>query len=77
MIGEAQMHLDNSAADGFEVKHAGIAGKMRAHPHAAAIFDLGFGVGMDRPIIERALTRRLSSDVAPPARHAADNGKVG
>lgn len=32
LVGKAQMRLDDLFADGFEIKHAGIAGQIVAHP---------------------------------------------
>jgi hypothetical protein len=52
LIGEAQMHLDDGAADGFKIEHTGIAGEMFAYPGAAIGFDLGLRLGVDRPIVK-------------------------
>src|SRR5207244_11005493 len=67
-FGEAQMHLDDAPANGFEIKHAGITGKMLRDPFAAALLDLGIMLGMQHPMIERALRSRMAGRVAPPFR---------
>src|SRR5580658_4322755 len=46
LVGEAQMHLNEGSADGFEIEHAGVVGKMSSHPGAAAPLDLGVRLGM-------------------------------
>src|ERR1700730_7805539 len=55
LVGEAQMRLDDGAADGFEIEHAGIAGEIFSHPATATGLDLGVRFGMHGPVIERPL----------------------
>src|ERR1700730_15880432 len=59
LVGAAQMRLDDRAADGFEIEHAGVTGEIFLRPGAAAGLDIGVGLGMHGPVIEGALARRL------------------
>src|SRR5579862_3668255 len=68
LVGEAQMRLDDGAADGFEIEHAGIAGEIFLRPGAASRLYVGVGLGLHGPVVERALARRLAGRMAPPAR---------
>src|SRR5580704_6204272 len=77
LVGEAQMRLDDGAADGLEIEHASKAGEMFLRPGATSGLDVGVRLGMHGPIVERALASRLAGRMAPPARLAADHGDVG
>jgi hypothetical protein len=77
LIGETQMNLDDGAADGFEIEHAGVASKILAYPRATIRFNLRLRLGVDRPIVKRAGPRRGTGDVAPPARLSIDYCQVG
>src|SRR5450756_1489718 len=77
LIAEAQMHFDHAATDGLDIQHAGVAAQVTRDPFAAIAFDLELAIRMHGPVIERALARRMTGDVAPPARLAGDDGDVG
>ena len=77
LVGKTQMRLDNGFADGFEIEHAGIAGKILPHPFTAPRLDCGVRLGMHDPVVEGALAGRLAGDMPPPARLAVDHGDVG
>src|SRR5580692_9951795 len=51
LVGEAQMRLDDGAADGFEIEHAGKAGEMFLRPGAATALNLGVRLGMYGPVV--------------------------
>src|SRR5262249_39926819 len=70
LVGEAKVRFDDRAADRLQIEHASIAGKIFLDPRAARLFDTAVRLGVDDPIIKRALARRFSSDMPPPARLA-------
>src|SRR3984893_7599595 len=72
LVGEAQMRLDDGAADGFEVEHAGRLGEVFLRPGGTPGLDVAVRLGMHSPVVERALARRLAGGMTPPARLAID-----
>jgi hypothetical protein len=46
--------FDDRPTDGFEVDHAGIVAEVRRDPAPERRFQRGFGIGVDRPIVERS-----------------------
>src|SRR5947199_9709755 len=76
LFGEAQMRLDYAAADGLEVEHAGIAGKVFFDPSAAMKLDCAVMRRVDRPVIEGALCAWLAGRVPPPFWFAVEHGDI-
>ncbi len=77
LVGEAQMRLDDAAADRLEVRHAGVAAQVLARPGAAPVLDLRHRFGVDQPVVERAARSGGAGGVPPPARLAIDQRHVG
>ncbi len=77
LVGEAQMRLDDAAADGLEVRHPGEAGQVLARPGAAPVLDLGHRLGVDQPVVEGAAGGGGAGGVTPPARLAVHQGDIG
>ena len=76
LIGEAQMRLDDAAANGLEVQHAGVALEMLPAPCTAPFFDSGLGFGADLPAVERPAAAGDPAGVAPPLWRAVDQGDI-
>src|SRR6266511_281595 len=53
LIAHAQVHFDDTAADGLGVDDAGIALEMPADPRAAIVLDGTIACGVHRPMVER------------------------
>src|ERR1700730_703217 len=52
LVGEAQMRLDDGAADRLQIEHAGIAGEIFSHPCAAARLDIRVRLGVHSPVVK-------------------------
>ena len=76
LIGEAQMHFDDAAADGLEVEQPGVALEMLATPGAAPVLDRGCWHCMHFPVVESASTAGNAGRMTPPLRFAIDQGHV-
>ena len=76
LIGEAQMHFDDAAADGLEVEQPGVALEMLPTPGTAPVLDRGCWHCMHFPIVESASTAGNAGRMTPPLRFAIDQGHV-
>ena len=76
MIGKAQMHLDDAAADRLQVDHASVAGEMAAAPIARPSFDGVCRFSAHFPVVERAVARGDAGGMPPPLRGAVDQRDV-
>ena len=77
LVGEAQVHLDDAAADGLEVDHARVAGEVALQPLAAVALDGRARLGQHGPVVEHAALERRAVGVTPPPRAAVDHRDVG
>ena len=77
LVGEAQMRLDDAPADGLEIEHAGVAGEVLLDPRAAVLLDRAVVLGVNGPVVERALHARLAGRVAPPDRLPVEHRDIG
>ena len=70
------MDLDDPAADGLEIYHAGVALEMLPAPCAAPLLDRWLGRVTNLPIVEGAVTAGDTTGMAPPVRRAVDDRDV-
>jgi hypothetical protein len=76
LVGEAQVRLDDPAADRLEIDHAGAAREVPGAPGTAPRLDRRLGRGAHFPIVERAVAAGDSARMPPPLRHAVDQRHV-
>src|SRR5882757_954332 len=71
------MRVNDAAADGLEIEHAGVGGQVRAYPRGAVSFEPRAGTLLHHPIIEGT---RLGGDrqgVSAPRDLTPDDSEVG
>src|SRR5436190_12649941 len=76
LVGKAQVDLDDTAADRFEVHHAGISCEVVSEPLAEIALEIAAPSGMDRPVIEGSIDEGLARGMTPPLRPALDDRAV-
>jgi hypothetical protein len=76
LIREAEVALDDAAADGLEIHQARVAGEMLPRPVTEDAFEIGARLGEHGPVVEEAVGQRRADRVAPPHGLAADERDV-
>ena len=76
LIGEAQMRLDDAAANGLEVQHAGVALEMLPAPCTAPFLDSGLGFARTSQQSNVPPPLATPAGVAPPLWLAVDQGDI-
>ncbi len=77
LVGEAQVALDDPAADGLEVHRSRVPRQVRGEPVGEVALELGTGLGRHHPVVEHAVLERHADGVAEPEGPAVDHRHVG